>query len=61
VCFSPVAAPALADAIDRACDLHADRPAWQALMRRGMAHPVGWERSARAYADLYRLASAAAS
>jgi starch synthase len=61
VCFSPVAAPALADAIDRACDLHADRPAWQALMRRGMAHPVGWERSARAYADLYRLASGAAS
>jgi starch synthase len=57
--FSPVTAPALGDAIDRACDLYADRPAWEALMRRGMAHPVSWERSAEAYAALYRLASEA--
>ena len=54
--FSPVATAALGDAIDRACDLFADRPAWRSVMRRGMAHPVGWERSADAYAALYREA-----
>jgi starch synthase len=54
--FSPVTAAALGDAIDRACDLHADPDAWRAVMRRGMSHPVGWERSAGRYAALYRLA-----
>ena len=54
--FAPVTAAALGDAIDRACDLHADAAAWGALMRRAMAHPVGWERSADAYAALYRRA-----
>ena len=59
--FSPVTAAALGDAIDRACDLFADRPAWGGVMRRGMAHPVGWERSAGAYAALYRQALKAPS
>lgn len=52
--FTPGSAAALGDAIDRACDLHADPPAWAALRRRAMGHPVGWERSAAAYAALYR-------
>jgi starch synthase len=34
----------------------ADRPAWQALMRRGMAQDFSWERSARQYVELYRRA-----
>jgi starch synthase len=52
--FAPVTAGALADAIDRACDVFADRAAWQAMMRRAMRHPVGWDRSAVAYRELYR-------
>jgi starch synthase len=52
--FAPVTAGALADAIDRACDVFADRAAWQAMMRRAMRHPVGWDRSAAAYRELYR-------
>ncbi|SMF29681.1 starch synthase [Tistlia consotensis] len=51
--FAPVTAEALAGAIDRACSLYADRPAWQAMMRRAMRHPVGWQRSAAAYRALY--------
>ena len=51
--FSPVAAAALADAIDRACDAFADRKLWSAMVRRAMRHPVGWGDSAEAYARLY--------
>ena len=54
--FSPVTAAALGDAIDRTCDLFADRATWSGVMRRGMAHPVGWKRSADAYTALYREA-----
>jgi starch synthase len=35
------------------CDLWEDGPAWQAVTRAGMAHPVGWGPSAEAYAALY--------
>ena len=52
--FAPATGEALADAIDRACDAYADRRQWQAMMRRAMRHPVGWDRSAVAYRDLYR-------
>jgi starch synthase len=51
--FAPGDAGALAGALGRACDLWADRPAWDRAVRAALAHPVGWERSARAYADLY--------
>ncbi|HEU0222742.1 MAG TPA: glycogen synthase GlgA, partial [Paracoccaceae bacterium] len=44
---------ALGDAVDRVCDLYADQRAWEATVRRAMAHPVGWETSARVYARLY--------
>jgi starch synthase len=43
----------LCDAIDRVCDLFADQRRWAALVRRAMRHPVGWQDSAKAYADLY--------
>lgn len=52
--FAPVTATALADALDRACDLFADRPRWTAAMRRAMKHEVGWTVSAARYAALYR-------
>ncbi|HUF57167.1 MAG TPA: glycosyltransferase, partial [Thermohalobaculum sp.] len=51
---APDSVRALADAIDRACDAFADPPAWGGLMARAAGHPVGWENSALAYADLYR-------
>jgi starch synthase len=49
-----VTAAALGDAIERACDVYADRRAWRTMMARAMKHPVGWERSAQSYAGLYR-------
>lgn len=52
--FAPVSAGALADAVDRVCDAFADRAGWRAMMRRAMRHPVGWDRSAAAYLQLYR-------
>ncbi len=56
--FAPVTAPALAQAIERTCDLYADRPAWEAIVANGMAHPVGWDRAAREYLTLYEDACA---
>ena len=55
--FAPVTGLALADRIEAACDLFADRDAWQRMMARAMASPVGWDRSAAAYAALYRAPS----
>jgi starch synthase len=52
--FTPVTATGLGDAVDRACDVHADRREWRTMMVRAMKHPVGWERSAQSYLSLYR-------
>ncbi|MHA1157921.1 MAG: glycogen synthase GlgA [Alphaproteobacteria bacterium] len=52
--FAPVEPIALTAALDRACDIYEDRPAWRAMMRRAMKHPVSWDRSAGAYMSLYR-------
>jgi starch synthase len=54
--FSPVTARALADALDRACDAFADRALWRTIVRRAMGQPVGWERAAAQYRDLYAAA-----
>jgi starch synthase len=43
-------------ALDQALGAYGDRPAWQELMRRGMARDFSWERSAREYVSLYRHA-----
>lgn len=51
--FHPITADALQTAIDRLCDLHSDAESWTKLQRNGMAHPVGWDTSAAAYAALY--------
>ncbi|MEO1103176.1 MAG: glycosyltransferase, partial [Pseudomonadota bacterium] len=51
--FAPITAGALGDAIDRACDAFADRPTWRTMMANAMAHPVGWEASAKTYKNLY--------
>ncbi|RVV99612.1 glycogen synthase GlgA [Mesobaculum littorinae] len=51
--FAPVNALALSGALDRLIDLHADAAQWRRVQRNAMRHPVGWESSARQYADLY--------
>ena len=52
--FSPVTAAALGAALGRVCALYAQPKLWRAMMRNAMAHPVGWDHSAAAYAQLYR-------
>lgn len=52
--FSPVTVEGLTQAILRTCDLFRDRATWEAMMRRAMAHPVGWDQSARDYMALYQ-------
>jgi starch synthase len=47
-------------AIDEALKQRRDRKAWTRLMKNGMARDFSWERSARAYEDLYRRAMARA-
>jgi len=59
--FATGTAAALGDAIERACDLFADRKRWTAMMRRAMKHPVSWETSAAAYAKVYTEALGAAA
>ncbi|MFW5654414.1 MAG: glycogen synthase GlgA [Roseicyclus sp.] len=42
------------------CALFEDRETWTMMMRNAMAHPVGWDSSAAAYARLYRQVAGAA-
>lgn len=51
--FAPVTPQALAQAIDRTCDLFAQPKRWSGMMRRAMRHPVGWETSSAAYHAIY--------
>ncbi|WP_425040338.1 glycogen synthase GlgA [Primorskyibacter sp. S187A] len=51
--FHPVTQGALAHALSRLCDLHADPKTWGKMQRNAMAHPVGWDVSAKDYAALY--------
>jgi starch synthase len=52
--FAPVTAAALDSAIDRTCDLFKQPKVWNKIVQRAMSHPVGWDRSASAYLDLYK-------
>jgi starch synthase len=51
--FQASTAAAFQEAIDRALALWADREAWSRLVRAGMSGDWSWDRSARAYEDLY--------
>jgi starch synthase len=51
--FQPVTGPMLADAVTRAADLFADKPAWHAMQRRGMGLDLSWTSRAGAYARLF--------
>jgi starch synthase len=52
--FNPITADSLRNALARLCDLYADKPTWEKMQRNAMKQPVGWETSAKAYAELYR-------
>ena len=52
--FHPVTQLALANALQRLCALYAQPGLWRQMSRNAMAHPVGWDHSAAAYAALYR-------
>ena len=57
--FAPVDGQALRGAITRLCGLYQSPKTWARLQRNGMKQPVGWDRSAAAYAALYRDIAAA--
>jgi len=52
--FHPVTAQALGNALARLCALYAQPKLWRRMQRNAMAHPVGWDHSAAAYAALYK-------
>jgi starch synthase len=52
--FSPPSVLALSSALTRACALYAQPKLWRQMARNAMAHPVGWDQSASAYATLYK-------
>ncbi len=51
--FHPVTAQGLGFALDRLCDLYAERKTWGRMQRNAMHAEVGWDASARQYATLY--------
>ena len=53
VTFHPVDATGLAQALARLVALYLQPKLWARLQSRAMAHPVGWDASAAAYAALY--------
>jgi len=54
--FTPINSTMLGNAIARACALYKQPKIWEAMMRRAMRHPVGWDLSAMAYLNVYRAA-----
>ncbi len=56
--FSAVDGGALAHAVERALELHADTDRWQTLVRRVMKEDWSWDASARKYLDLYQRVQA---
>jgi len=56
--FAPTTVPALEAALDRLASLWADRAVWTRTQANALRAPVGWARSARRYASLYREVAA---
>ena len=51
--FAPITSEMLDQTIARACTMFGSPKDWNAMVRRAMKHPVGWDRSAKAYLDVY--------
>jgi starch synthase len=54
IVFGTATRPQLEAGLRRAAALWQDGPAWRTVQRNGMAATVGWDRSAKEYAALYR-------
>ena len=52
--FGPVDGPALEDVLGRVQRVYSDPAQWTQMQKRGMQSDVSWQRSAAAYAALYR-------
>ncbi len=52
--FSPVDRYSLQNALSRAATLYNNKAAWKNMQARGMNSDVSWDRSAAAYAELYK-------
>ena len=58
VVFHPVDALAFGKALTQLLELYGQPKLWAKLRSNAMGHPVGWETSAKAYADLYERLTA---
>jgi starch synthase len=56
--FEPHTPRALVDAVKRALTTFSDHPLWAGLVRAGMRQDFSWDRSARAYVQVYERALA---
>ncbi|MBI4426115.1 MAG: glycogen synthase [Candidatus Kerfeldbacteria bacterium] len=54
--FTPFTPKAFAESVARGLHWYHDRPRWQALLSRCMTQDFSWDRSARAYLELYQQA-----
>jgi starch synthase len=54
--FTEYTSIALAAALERACRAYADPVTWSQLIETGMRQDWSWQRSAKAYLDLYEKA-----
>ena len=52
--FDDVGVAGVTEALDRAIRTYASTDDWQSMQRAAMSQEVGWDSSARAYADLYK-------
>jgi starch synthase len=52
--FSPVDASSLQNALTRTASLYENKSVWKSIQTRGMTTDVSWDRSAAAYATLYK-------
>jgi starch synthase len=54
ISFTPYAASALLDALQRALRLYAQHDRWSTLVKRAIAYDSRWSASARTYSQLYQ-------
>ncbi|NNC35984.1 MAG: glycogen synthase GlgA [Hyphomonadaceae bacterium] len=53
ILFSPITTHTLSNAISRAFSLYQSPKTWAQMRKNAITHPVGWDKSAKAYMDLY--------
>lgn len=51
--IEPGSQAAFSDGLERVFALYRDRRAWRGMQRNAMRHPVGWDKAAGAYVELY--------